>query len=574
MNNSSINKVINKTLKKLPRITIITVVFNGKTLLEKTIHSVISQQYKNIEYIIIDGGSTDGTQDIIKRYERKISYWVSEPDNGISDAFNKGISASKGDYILMLNAGDVFSNDTVLADNIHLFDESDIIVFRAFVQNTGRFIGINSFEGKTQAQKARLPHQATFVNRGVYNRYGLYDTSYRIRMDYEFFLRCNGKLTANFSLETLVFYDNSGLSGQLKHRLRYEQEAIQAECIHLKKLWYYKYIMLFKPYVMTALSWLKRRINSKRNHFKKKRVLVFHSWGLGDTIMLTPALQMISTHHEVSVLTTTAINVKLLQPISALEEIHYKKNFFALALFCLTHYGKYQVIAASAGINQNKMKILQMLIGAKQLLIPELQKDVHRITTNIKAFQTLLGQEQPVAPAVIPTFNQYPSQLLSNNKKNIGFSIGSKLSQAYKRWDINNFIALANQFNNSNTLFFIGPEEHQEKKCLIDANMHVVELPLNDLISVISRLDILIGNDNGLMHIGYAANITTYTIFGMTNPKEIGGYSKNNYSISLHLNCQPCLDSQTNNMCQSLTCLNTLTPTYVAKQITLNEGVS
>ena len=100
---------------KEPKITVVTVTYNAKDFLEETIQSVISQTYKNIEYIIIDGGSTDGTVDIIKKYEDKIDYWVSEPDSGISDAFNKGVQQSNG-YILMLNAGDIFIHNNILED--------------------------------------------------------------------------------------------------------------------------------------------------------------------------------------------------------------------------------------------------------------------------------------------------------------------------------------------------------------------------------------------------------------------------------------------------------------------------
>ena len=101
-------------INKLPMVTIITAVFNGERFIEQTILSVINQTYGNIEYIVIDGGSTDSTVDIIKKYEKHISYWVSEKDDGISDAFNKGIIASRGTYINFQGDGDGFvANDAV-----------------------------------------------------------------------------------------------------------------------------------------------------------------------------------------------------------------------------------------------------------------------------------------------------------------------------------------------------------------------------------------------------------------------------------------------------------------------------
>ena len=96
------------SLENKPLVTIITVVFNGEAYLEETIQSVINQTYDNVEYIIIDGGSTDGTLDIIKKYENQIDYWISEKDHGIYDAFNKGISLAQGTLVGIQNADDYF----------------------------------------------------------------------------------------------------------------------------------------------------------------------------------------------------------------------------------------------------------------------------------------------------------------------------------------------------------------------------------------------------------------------------------------------------------------------------------
>ncbi len=96
-----------------PLMSIITVVFNGEKFLEQTIQSVINQTYKNIEYIIIDGGSTDGTLDIIKKYKDKIDYWASEKDEGIYDAMNKGIKVAKGKYLAFINADDWYEDNAL-----------------------------------------------------------------------------------------------------------------------------------------------------------------------------------------------------------------------------------------------------------------------------------------------------------------------------------------------------------------------------------------------------------------------------------------------------------------------------
>ena len=101
-------------MERQPVFSIITVTYNAERWLERTILSVLSQSYPNIEYIIIDGGSTDGTVDIIKKYEERIAYWVSEPDKGIYDAMNKGIQKATGEWINFMNAGDVYAANDVL----------------------------------------------------------------------------------------------------------------------------------------------------------------------------------------------------------------------------------------------------------------------------------------------------------------------------------------------------------------------------------------------------------------------------------------------------------------------------
>lgn len=107
---------------KLPKITIVTVCFNAVKSIEETMLSVLNQTYLNIEYIIIDGGSTDGTVDIIKKYADRLAYWVSEPDKGIYDAMNKGITVATGDYINFMNAGDTFASGSSVSDT---FTETD-----------------------------------------------------------------------------------------------------------------------------------------------------------------------------------------------------------------------------------------------------------------------------------------------------------------------------------------------------------------------------------------------------------------------------------------------------------------
>jgi glycosyltransferase involved in cell wall biosynthesis len=184
-----------KSHEDKPLISIITVVFNGEKHLEETIQSIINQTYDNVEYIIIDGGSSDGTLDIIKKYEDKISYWVSEPDRGISDAFNKGVSASKGDYLYFLGADDYFlSTDAIerVMDGIDVDKDTLICGDILRVDMDGRPFtktNIASFKKRDLLFRMALPHQGLFMHRRFFDRYGLFDVNNKFSMDYELLLR-------------------------------------------------------------------------------------------------------------------------------------------------------------------------------------------------------------------------------------------------------------------------------------------------------------------------------------------------------------------------------------------------
>jgi len=177
-----------KSYKNKPLITVITVVFNGEKYLEETIQSIINQTYDNVEYIIIDGGSTDGTLDIIKKYENKIDYWISEKDKGIYDAMNKGIDVATGDWINFMNAGDGFYDIDVLNK---IFSQNDLKKIDILYGNHNVI-----YPHKTRIAKAgnmkniwkgsQFSHQSTFVSSIVHkaNKYNFYN---KIAADFELF---------------------------------------------------------------------------------------------------------------------------------------------------------------------------------------------------------------------------------------------------------------------------------------------------------------------------------------------------------------------------------------------------
>ncbi len=174
---------------KLPfKVSIITVVYNGIAHLEQTIQSVLAQNYDNIEYIIIDGGSTDGTVELIKKYEDQIAYWVSEPDAGIYNAMNKGISKASGEIVGLINADDWYEENAI-AIVVDTFEkkEADVIhgSMRIIKENGESFVkGV--FTDISDLKKGMLlNHPTVFAKRSLYQKYGMFDTSYRIVADWE-----------------------------------------------------------------------------------------------------------------------------------------------------------------------------------------------------------------------------------------------------------------------------------------------------------------------------------------------------------------------------------------------------
>lgn len=185
-----------RSFKNKPLISIITVVFNGEKHLEETIQTVINQTYDNVEYIIIDGGSTDKTIDIIKKYEDKIDYWISEKDKGISDAFNKGIKVSRGDYINFQGDGDGFYSSDSLEKVFQNINPYEDIFVSAMIQRISpegeelyRSKYVENFDKKSLLFKMSMPHQGLFTHKSYFERYGLFDINNTFCMDYEHLLR-------------------------------------------------------------------------------------------------------------------------------------------------------------------------------------------------------------------------------------------------------------------------------------------------------------------------------------------------------------------------------------------------
>ncbi len=199
---------------ELPLVTIITVVFNGEKYLEQTIQSVINQTYDNVEYIVIDGGSTDSTLDIIRKYNNVIDYWVSEIDNGIYDGMNKGIQLAMGKWINFMNAGDNLSSPHLL-DKIKETFVSDfaIIYSDVFIKNKKHTVTQYSRENKNWWKGTPFCHQSAFFL--IEKRKFYYDLSYPLAADYDYALRIFSYYSSAKKEKIIIAtYDSGGISSQ------------------------------------------------------------------------------------------------------------------------------------------------------------------------------------------------------------------------------------------------------------------------------------------------------------------------------------------------------------------------
>lgn len=182
------------------KISVVTVCWNAAATIEDTIRSVADQTYPDVEHIVIDGASTDGTSDIIYKFKSNITKWVSEPDQGIYDAMNKGIALVSGDVVGFLNADDIYAHPEVLAEVAQaLGDESiqavygDVVFVRDDLQTVVRYYRSHRFTAGKLAWGWMPPHPSIFLRKHMFEKYGLFKTDYRIAADYELVTRLFAK---------------------------------------------------------------------------------------------------------------------------------------------------------------------------------------------------------------------------------------------------------------------------------------------------------------------------------------------------------------------------------------------
>lgn len=177
------------------RVSIVTVCYNAADTLERTIQAVLAQTWSDLEYIVIDGGSSDGSVDIIRRYQDRIAFWVSEKDGGISDAFNKGVRHATGKYVSFVNADDwpEPANMAVAVERLEAHPEAAFAYGDLTVHRRGtpvyRYDGAANYMEGFGLSMGRLNHPTMICRRDVFDAIGLFDTRYRIAMDFDWLLR-------------------------------------------------------------------------------------------------------------------------------------------------------------------------------------------------------------------------------------------------------------------------------------------------------------------------------------------------------------------------------------------------
>lgn len=280
--------------EKIMKVSVITVCRNSVNTIERTIKSVLRQNIEDLEYIIIDGDSTDGTQAIIEKYEKYISYWVSEPDEGLFYAMNKGIEKATGDIVAILNSDDYYEDET-LKKVIKYFQDNhiDILTGNEYVIGKG-----GKREGKFQYnsmdeihKRIIFMHPAFFVKRQCYKRIGAFNTKYKFSADYDWMIRA---YDAGFSiLDVNDFFVNCSEGGigstnsrmatieQREIALKYRND-LKIESYYNDKIEYAKYIDTYNKFIEKTDSVVWQLLRGKAYEIlgisAKKSIYI---WGTG-----------------------------------------------------------------------------------------------------------------------------------------------------------------------------------------------------------------------------------------------------------------------------------------------------
>jgi glycosyltransferase involved in cell wall biosynthesis len=261
-------------MKKLPKVSIITVTRNAEGSIEDTINSVVDQNYKDIEYILIDGNSFDDTVQIIKRYEKFMAYWVSEPDLGIYDAMNKGAKESTGNILYYLNSGDILYDTNVIRDMVDIYIQTNACLIygniEIFSPNENVSMVLKRKLTLNGVRKGRkISHQAFFINRSCVEELPLLNIDYHIASDFD--LECRyvkGNKSVKYIDRTICTYKTGGVSSNLKESYRETARIIYkyfGPCAFYKYR-IKKYIILLSAFIIEKLRLTKFYLKLRSLH--------------------------------------------------------------------------------------------------------------------------------------------------------------------------------------------------------------------------------------------------------------------------------------------------------------------
>ena len=247
-------------------VSVITINRNDSNGLKKTIDSIINQTYKEFEYIVIDGNSNDGSKEVIKMREAKITYWISESDTGIYNAMNKGITKANGKYLLFLNSGDYFTDNTVLQNVVKQLNDEDIVYGDMIIDRNGILEKASSDSPLLFEEMIRgtLWHPVSFIKKELFNKYGLYNEAYKIISDYDFFLKTiyvYKASTKHIPVYVSVF-NTDGIGSSTKHHALQQKERYLSQSAYfhpeiIKSALNYTEMKRSKPQII--LNWLKTK---------------------------------------------------------------------------------------------------------------------------------------------------------------------------------------------------------------------------------------------------------------------------------------------------------------------------
>ena len=220
------------------KISIITAVYNNEYEIGRAIESVLGQTFNDIEYIIVDGGSTDGTMSVVDSYKSRIASIISEPDKGIYDALNKGIKLATGDVIGFMHSDDLFADATIVAQIAAAFADTSVDTVYGDLQYVRkedptkviRYWKSSEFDLPQLKRGWMPPHPTVYLRRSVYDKYGVFDTSFRIAADYDFMLRIfrdNARIVS-YIPEVMVRMRVGGESSSIKNYIRKWKEDYRA----------------------------------------------------------------------------------------------------------------------------------------------------------------------------------------------------------------------------------------------------------------------------------------------------------------------------------------------------------